>query len=84
MNIPKISKSDVGKHSTSEYFTTDMNDSERELINNVFCYINWDITEETDDDGDQCITGFTIIDNFSMSELFEKIGIDNSIIKWEN
>jgi hypothetical protein len=84
MNIPKISKSDLEKNSMMDYFESDTTDSERDLLSNIFCYINWSITEEVDDDGDLCINGFTIIDNFSMSDLFEKIGIDNSIIKWEN
>lgn len=38
---------------------------------------HWDIIEKPD-----FISGSCVVDNFSMRELFTKIGVDDSVVKW--
>jgi hypothetical protein len=82
MDLPQISEEDYRRLATVEYYK-DNTESDKETMNNIFCYIRWDINEDTDKDGDECITGATSINNFSMHEIFERIGIDNSKVEWE-
>jgi hypothetical protein len=84
MNIPLITKDDYRRLGIMDYLNSKIPQEDKETINDIFCYINWDISEEIDGAGDEIILGFTIIDNFSMHDLFNRIGIDNLKVNWEN
>jgi hypothetical protein len=56
--------------------------SRPDLSNDAWCYMNWSITTQIIN-SEKYITGFTVIDNFSMSDFFNLIGVDNNIVEWK-
>lgn len=82
MKLPRLARGDVDRLNIMDYFKTDCSESDKAVISDMWGYMNWSVFEEVDGDGNEILSGFTLIDNFSMYELFDRIGIEKSNVDW--
>jgi hypothetical protein len=81
MGLPKIMKEQYELY--KELGPWKFYENNKDLANDISCYINWDLIQKPSPDGTVFLEGFSVIDNFGMHEFFNKIGISDEIVEWD-